>query len=203
MGAITPEQTEWAVVDRLRRMLASPQGDFTTTQSFALFSSIVCWVIQHIRVHPSDYRTETDRAAAELCAQLDDEPASSEPWCVLSGAVGRIEKDGVRIPAPTGFESHSAARLLKNLRDAMAHSDARTVQPFNEGQLLIGFTFHCSEKRDRQVVWQGSIVLLEADMRRIGCAIAARYCDAISAANETPSGRRFEDVAASIMEAAA
>ena len=204
MGAITAEQTEWAVVDRLRSMLAEPQGEFTTTQSFALFSSIVCWVMQHARVKLGDQHTATDRAAAELHRLLEQESASDNPWHICSQPAGRIGGRGIRIPAPVGFETHTAARLLKNLRDAMAHGDARTVQPFNRGHLLVGFVFLCSEKnRKGELLWSGSLVLLESDMRRIGCALAERYCQTIQAANETPEGLRFEDAAASITEAAA
>ncbi len=110
----------------------------------------------------------------------------------------------MRVPTPVGFEAHTAARLLKNLRDAMAHGDARTVQPFNRGHLLIGFIFLCSEKnRKGGLLWSGSLVLLESDMRRIGCALAEKYCQTIKAANEAPEGLQFEEAAASIAEAAA
>lgn len=204
MGAITSDQTEWAVVDRLRQMLAAPQGEFTTTQAFALFSSIVCWVMQHIRVNPEHRHTATDKSAAELCRLLELERASDDPWCIISGTAGRIERHGLKVPAPVGFEHHSAVRMLKNLRDAMAHSDARTVQPFNQGHLLVGFTFLCSEKsRQKQVEWEGRVILLESDMQRIGCELAARYCGAIEVANKSPEGSSFSDVAASITEAAA
>lgn len=202
MGAITAEQTEWAVIDRLRQMLAAPQGDFTTTQSFALFSSIVCWVMQHVRVPIEYQRSETDRAAGDLLAQLEKEDLVCEPWKLLIDADGRIGRNGVQVPPPEGFEGHSVARLLKNLRDAMAHGDARTVRPFNHDRLLVGFTFYCAEFERRQITWNGKLVLLESDMQRIGCTLASRYCEIIKAARQ--SGEMdFEYAAASLKEAAA
>lgn len=42
MGGITDQDVEWAVVDRLKAMLAEPpKTKFNVTQSFALFSSIL------------------------------------------------------------------------------------------------------------------------------------------------------------------
>ena len=63
MGAIAKEHAEWAVVDRLRQMLEAPQGEYLSTQSFALFSSIVCWVMQHTRIKEGQIANEADKAA--------------------------------------------------------------------------------------------------------------------------------------------
>lgn len=204
MGQIPQEHAEWAVVDRLRRMLEEPEGPFLASQSYALFASILCWVMQHARVHRDYQFTSGDRAASTLLTTLRNEPVTADPWRIWSEPAARIGGRGVQVPTPEGFENHSAARALKNLRDAMAHSDARTVQPFNRGHLLMGFEFLCSEtNRKGDVLWRGRIVLLESDMRRIGCSLADRYCDAIKTASEAQQGHRVEDVAASIMEAAA
>lgn len=197
MGQIPREHAEWAVVDRLRQMLDDPKDEYRASQSYALFSSILCWVMQHMRIHKDYQFTNGDRAASALLAELEREPIDGEPWRIWSTADARIEGPGMTVPRPDGFENHNAARLLRNLRDAMAHGDARKVQPFNHGEVLVGFSFDCSELRNRQVVWQGRIVLLRSDMRRIGCALASRYCNAIRAADETGE---LEARAAAMME---
>lgn len=185
MGQIPQEHAEWAVVDRLRRMLAGPEGPYLASQSYALFSTILCWVMQHTRVHRDYQFTPGDRAASALLTALRNEPVTADPWRIWTEPAARIGEQGVQVPRPEGFEHHDAARFLINLRDAMAHGDARNVKPFNHGEVLVGFSFECSEIRSRQVAWQGRIVLLRSDMRRIGCGLASRYCDAIKAADET------------------
>lgn len=200
MGQIPQEHAEWAVVDRLRQMLEEPEGPYLASQSYALFASILCWVMQHARVHRDYQFTSGDRAASALLATLRSEPVSADPWRILSDAAARIGEGGVQVPGPEGFENHDAARFLINLRDAMAHGDARNVKPYNHGEVLVGFSFNCSEIRNRQVAWQGRIVLLRSDMRRIGCALASRYCDGIKAADQT--GYLEARAAAMIEEAA-
>lgn len=185
MGQIPQEHAEWAVVDRLRKMLEEPEGPYLASQSYALFSTILCWVMQHSRVH-RDYRfTPGDRAASALLAALRNEPVSDDPWSIWTEPAARISEGGVQVPPPEGFEHHDAARFLINLRDAMAHGDARNVKPYNHGEVLVGFNFECCELRNRKPVWQGRIVLLRSDMRRIGGALASRYCETIKAADET------------------
>lgn len=204
MGAITKEHAEWAVVDRLRQMLEHPQQEFVATQSFALFSSIVCWVMQHIRITERQQATDADKAASELYNQLRKEAIVSEPWNVLTGSEVRIERvgsRGVTVPAPQGFEGHTAARFLKNLRDAMAHGDARKVEPFNDGHWLVGFSFNCSELEGREVMWEGQITLLRTDFQRLGSLLATRYCSAIKTSGDRRHGAHFADVAASLEEA--
>lgn len=52
MVEIRTEHVEWAVVDRLGQMLdeVPPPSEFNVTHSFALFSSILCWTLQHLRI---------------------------------------------------------------------------------------------------------------------------------------------------------
>ncbi len=185
MGQIPQEHAEWAVVDRLRQMLEEPEGPYLASQSYALFSTILCWVTQHMRVHRKYQFTPGDQAASALLAALRNEPVAADPWRICAEPAGRIGERGVQVPTPEGFEHHDAARFLINLRDAMAHGDARNVKPYNHGEVLVGFNFECSEIRNHQVAWQGRIVLLRSDMRRIGCALASRYCDAVKAADDT------------------
>ena len=185
MGQIPQQHAEWAVVDRLRQMLQDPEGPYLATQSYALFSTILCWVMQHVRMKKDDQSTNGDRAASALLDALEQEPIGGDPWAVWTAPAERIGDRGVPVPPTEGFENHTAARLLRNLRDAMAHGDARKVLPFNHGEILRGFSFNCAELRGHQIVWQGKIVLLRSDMQRIGCTLASRYCEAIKTADAT------------------
>ena len=46
---ITDEDMEWATVDRMRGMLVKVHDDYKVTHTYALFTTILCWVIQRIR----------------------------------------------------------------------------------------------------------------------------------------------------------
>src|ERR1700727_2469306 len=129
MVEIRKEHVEWAVVDRLSQMLKGPPpSEFNVTHTFALFSSILCWTLQHLRIGEKDIRSVGDRAAARLRGELQNEDISAEPW-----AIRMIERaiQGAKVPAPQNFGGHKADRFLKNLRDAMAHGDTRIVEPFH------------------------------------------------------------------------
>jgi hypothetical protein len=146
MTEIRKEHIEWAVVDRLSQMLkAPPHSKFNVTHTFALFSSILCWTLQHIRIKKEDIKSDGDKAAAAFCEELKNEPAAGETWLIPLESVAA----GATVPAPQGFEGHTAFRFLKNLRDAMAHGDARKVEPFHTksktDRALLGFLFKCEE----------------------------------------------------------
>jgi hypothetical protein len=132
-----------------------PHQTFNVTQTYALFTAAICWVMQRIRTY--EINSRDDRIAHSLLEKLKRASVSSDPWCVHVAPTARIESVGatsVAVPPPQGFETHTAARFLINLRDAAAHGDARNVKPFNIGskRLLAGFTFSCAEFRDRRKV---------------------------------------------------
>lgn len=112
------------------------------------------------------------------------------------------------VPAPQGFETHTAERLLINLRDATAHGDARNVSPpFNvtvgAEHLLAGLTFDCSELKKRKTVWSGTITGFSK--RICGGSVsepAKLYCDAIRRSEPHRRDGHQRD-AASIKEVAA
>src|SRR5215475_12986726 len=159
MTQITDAHVEWAVVGRLKRMLEEPPAvSFNVTHSYAVFTSILCWVMQRIRIRVSEIDSTLDEAAASLFQRLRREPITDQPWRIYSGPDDRLARIGsisARVPAPINFAEHTAERFLTNLRDATAHGDARTVLPFHvekagrEARQLVGFTFKCSE-RDRK-----------------------------------------------------
>jgi hypothetical protein len=102
------------------------------------------------------------------------------------------------VPAPKGFQECTVADFLKDLRDAVAHGDARNVVPFNIDRTLAGFTFRCS-RRHRGASSTATITLLEGDMRRIGMQLGKQFCDALAHRDEG----NFGAVAASLTETAA
>lgn len=190
MGMITEDHAEWAVVDRMRQMLDAPQGDYLATQSYALFTSVLCWVLQHVRMPPDQHSTARDKAAHDLLIQLQACDASDAPWCAPTASVERIERpgpNGILVPATVGFEGQTIEQVLINLRNAVAHGDARNVRPFNAGAILVGFTFNCADRHG----WNGQITLLRSDMRRVGTELATRYRDAIVVCGKQMHGDHF------------
>jgi hypothetical protein len=208
MTQITGDHVEWAVVGRLRRMLEEPPHQtFNVTQAYALFTAIVCWVVQRIRIPPHEIATSHDQIASGLLKKLSEARIADAPWSVHVAPVGRIASIGsysISVPAAENFGMHKADRFLVNLRDATAHGDARNVLPFNvdigSEHVLAGFTFVCADRRN---AWEGRITLLEGDMRRIGSQLANSYCDALRRSDGHRGDRHFGGDAASIREAAA
>lgn len=207
MTEITKDHIEWAVVGRLRLMLEEPPHQtFNVTQTYALFTSILCWAMQRVRIKSHEIVSKEDKIASDLLKKLEGDSISADPWRIHVAPTGRIERVGAvgaPVPVPQGFEAHTAARFLINLRDATAHGDARNVEPFNNGSLLVGFTFSCAEFKNRKRVWDGRITLIESDMRRIGIQLAKLYCDAIRHSEPHRRDGHFGSDAASIKEVAA
>lgn len=189
----------------MRQMMEMPQGDYLATQTYALFTTTLCWVMQHLRIRGDQQQTAKDKAAARLLAELEQVHATADPWQIPVASVSRTERVGsssVSVPASAGFEEHTLKRILINLRDASAHGDARNVVPFNSGPNLIGFTFNCAEIRNPH--WDGGrITLLRADMQRIGTMLATRYRDVIVEAGKELYGPHFPGEGAHMTEEAA
>lgn len=212
MTQITTDHVEWAVVGRLRLMLEEPPHvAYNVTQAYSLFTTILCWVVQHIRIPAHKIKSPNDRIAHKLFESLSGVAIADDPWRVH--AAPRIETIGpyrVAVPAPVNFEMHTAHRFLINLRDATSHGDARNVSPFHvdvaSERLLAGFGFICTEfnpRNRREKTWEGQIILLEGDMRRIGIALAKSYCDALRRSEPHRRDSHFGSNAASVKEAAA
>ena len=211
MTQITDDHLEWAVVGRLGLMLeAPPHRTFNVTQTYALFTTILCWVVQRVRIPTHEIVSRDDRIAHKLFKVLSSTAAVDDPWRVPVLPAARVELIGstsVTVPKPESFETHSVDRFLINLRDATAHGDARNVSPFNvptaSEHLLVGFTFACAEFKNRKKIWEGKITLLEKDMRRIGTHLAKSYCDALRRCERHRRDGHFGNDAASIREIAA
>jgi hypothetical protein len=213
MTQITTEHVEWAVVDRLSRMLEEPPPtSYNVSQSYALFTAILCWSLQRIRIRAHEIATPDDRTAHKLFGTLLTAAIKDDPWRVHVMPTTRTAKIGsqvIVVPAPTNFRTRTAGQFLVNLRDATVHGDARRVIPFNVPiggeRLLVGFTFKCDEPGgNRPKTWEGEITLLESDLRRIGGALAKLYCDALGRSEAHRGDNQFgSDAARSVREVAA
>ena len=158
---ITEAHAEWVTVHRMRDMLINVHDDYKVTHSYALFTTILCWVMQRVRANG---QAVADQRARSVFDQLQREYASDDPW---------------RIAEPD-FQHLTAADFLLALRNATSHGDARNILPINEDQILVGHEFHCSKRtRDGRIIWEGRIVLKRRDMRRLGIALADRFCEAL------------------------
>jgi hypothetical protein len=203
---ITNDHVEWAVVDRMRIMLEQPpHPTFNVTNTYALFATVLCWVMQRIRSR--DNNSRDDQTAREVFEKLSNAEVKDDPWRIHVTPIRHrvlIGSASVWVPAPSNFEEHKVADFLINLRDATAHGDARKVSPFNvpvsREHLLVGFNFACEKFKERKSIWKGTITLLEDDMRRIGIQLARIYCDALREPHRGDCN--FADDAGSILEAA-
>lgn len=133
MTEITKDHVEWAVVYRLWLMLDEPpHKQYSVTQTYALFTAILCWVMQRIRTKQD--KSETDRVAQKVLDRLSREKINKEPWDVaVTARIARIGALAVGVPTPSNFEKRRPDQVLIALRDAVAHGDARNVIPFNCG----------------------------------------------------------------------
>jgi hypothetical protein len=199
---IAEEQMEWATVHRMRNMLMNVRGDYKVTHSYALFTTILCWVMQRVRASSRD---DIDQRARALLQELQNEQISELPWNIWTGSDPRAEARRFGPEGPFAeFRGFDAARFLTALRNATAHGDARNIRPFNRGGILVGHEFRCTEKDGRRVMWRGVIVLDRADMRRIGIELADRFCAALSGrVGERGHSYFSEEDASSIREQAA
>ena len=195
---ISQEQMEWATVDRMRDMLVNVHEDYKVTHTYALFTAILCWVMQRIR---SQGHSALDRRARSVLAVLENEEISDAPWDIWTRR-DQVREPGVRRPGPfTDFDGFNAARFLIALRNATSHGDARNIRPVNKNDFLVGHEFRCSEKYRRgRITWQGRIILDRRDMRRIGTAVADRFCAALSERANQPAHDRFEADARNLPE---
>ena len=184
---ITEEHVEYAVVQRLRDMLNDARNPYKVTAAYSFFTSILCWSAQRIRRPLQGNDTAFDIAAKRLWDGLNKELITSQPWSIRieETMVVEIQKSLKQSAlASADFRDHSVARFIGNLRNAVAHGDARTVRPFNHGGKLVGFEFQCVEKDKKKVTWSGKVVLLRSDMVRVADEIASRFCREMEAASK-------------------
>ncbi|MBA8858897.1 hypothetical protein [Brucella anthropi] len=152
MGHILQHAAEYETVRRLAEMLVSAKEEYKTTESYALFSTIVCWVMQRART-PVNRDDLADRQAREVGIALQGSRISAEPWSINT------------IPDMTAFDFFIA------VRNAVAHGDGRQITPLNENSILVGQVVPVSGCKIR---------LYRTDMQRLGCALAKIFCDTMA-----------------------
>lgn len=177
MTEISERHVEWATVSRMREMLPSVRRDFEVTQTYTLFTGILCWTIQRLRWRQDT--TEIATSMSDLRARLERIPfLEFAPRLRPRPAPARSPDD---IPFNDLFafnqtgKHNDALSVLVSLRNAVAHGDARRVSPLNKGGRLIGYRLECqSENRD----WRVPVSLNATGMSIIAGELARQYCEA-------------------------
>lgn len=153
MGQIQEHAAEYESVRRLAAMLTSTKEDYKATESYALFTTIVCWVVQRART-PANQNGPDDVQAREVGIALQAARISDAPWMVQD------------LPEMTAFD------FFTSIRNAVAHGDGRQIKPLNENGFLTGQIIPIAGRRLR---------LKRADMSRLGCALANLFCEMMAA----------------------
>ena len=191
MAEITPDIVEYATVERLRNMLKTVKEDYKVTECYALFTALLCWVMQRIRT--DDDHGVHDLLARAVRSELEASGIEEEPWA-MKPALERARGGHVELNDLGKFGEITAFEFLLALRNAVAHGDAGEICPVNEDRILVGHSFQCSRPGKLQIE---SIVLYRRDMQRIGCALADLYCGAMRQAH---AGEHLEEKAGWIKE---
>lgn len=202
---IRNEHFDFAVVDRLRQMLVDRlHTPYEITLSYALFGTILCWLMQHIRNDESSGpQDKMDEAAVRVAHSLRKEHASALPWkCDLLAEVVPYGKKGFELSASKSDFELSAFGLLKMIRDGIAHGDKRNVSPLHtkasDGKrILRGFEIGLEWKKRSKF---GKVRLYHEDMIRVGGRLAGEYCAALQAVAD--DSHLAEDAKMGIAEAA-
>ncbi|MBE0564195.1 hypothetical protein [Brucella anthropi] len=153
MGHILQHAAEYETVRRLAEMLGTTKEKYRATESYALFSTIVCWVMQRART-TTNGNNPADRQAREVGIALQGSRISAEPWSINT------------VPEMTAFD------FFISVRNAVAHGDGRQISPLNENNILVGQIIPVSGIKVR---------LYRADMQRLGSELAKIFCDTMEA----------------------
>ena len=177
MTEISERHVEWATVSRMREMLPSVRRDFEVTQTFTLFTGVLCWTIQRIRWEQDT--TEIAVPMSHLRSKLKQMPFARFAPSLRPRPVPAKSSLDIPINDLTGFDAtgkhKNALSVLVALRNAVAHGDARRVAPLNRGGRLIGYRLECqSENRE----WVVPVALDALGMSIIANELAREYCDA-------------------------
>lgn len=188
MGGISESQIEWAVIDRLRRLLKEPPPTkYNVTQAFAVFIAIVAWAKSRAWVgqNDDDYQPATPADAAAHAARVRwrQQRIVEPPWSLSQVVPQKVRHDESFDPEGNdwavnqGFSGCDAEQFLVDLRNALGHGDGRTIKPLHRlshddhRTLLAGF---------RLTIGQNELALFHEDLVRIGGVLADDFCTALS-----------------------
>lgn len=149
MAQIGDHAAEYETVSRLSEMLGTAKEDFKTTESYALFTTIVCWVMQRART-PADRAAWGDVQAREVGIALQGSRISDAPWLI------------------EGLPEMTACDFFISVRNAVAHGDGRKIRPINENNILVGQVIPIAG---------ADVELRRHDMRRLGQGLADLFCE--------------------------
>ncbi len=186
MTEITDRHVEWATVSRMREMLPSVRRDYEITQTFTLFTGILCWTIQRIRWRQD--ATEIAKSMSELRERLESIPFSEFAPRLRPRPAPARSPDDIPVNDLSAFnhtgKHNDALSVLVSLRNSVAHGDARRVSPLNKDGRLIGYRLECqSESRD----WVVPVSLNATGMSIIAGELARQYCEAAIHPNDRQS----------------
>jgi hypothetical protein len=179
MAIIEERHVEWRVVDRMRELLEhQPKTEHDVTLSYSLFTTILCWTAQRLR---------DETRPLSLWDHLQQERAADQSWGVLD-----LKRDELK-PGTSRLDELPGGAFLVGLRNATAHGDDRRVRPYHVGRdksadrRLGGFVFDAEfyslskDHRGEPPTWgKWRLTLSSVDMRRIGLALAERFCNELS-----------------------
>ena len=191
MGGISEHHVEWAVVNRLKRMLDDPpRTTFNVTQTFALFSTVVLWTKQRMWVEDGP-NSAADHAARQARGSLGKSCILDAPWLLSTSKPDVAAVHGGPSTAVgdtsinTGFANVSAADFVYLVRNSLAHGDGRKLRPLHKPSYrrahttdLAGFELGLSPLKKGQPAL--TLALYHEDMRRIGGQLADVFCRYLS-----------------------
>lgn len=177
MTEISDRHVEWATVSRMREMLPSVRRDFEITQTFTLFTGILCWTMQRIRWKEDN--TEIAQSMSALRSRLENIPFIDfaprlRPRPTSAKSHYDIPFNDLTAFDKTG-EHKNALLVLGALRNAVAHGDSRRISPINNGERLVGYRLDCQSETKSWVV---PVALNSAGMFIIADELARQYCEA-------------------------
>lgn len=192
MGGISSEHVEWAVVNRMKAMLdVPPETNFSVTQAFALFTSIVLWTKNRMWVagnsgQPLDWQLPEDGLAHDARVNLRSTLIVEDPWklSIQTPALVDVDAHWTGQVINGDFAEMTAESFFKWVRNALAHGDGRTIRPLHKPSKdhsktwLAGFEIDFEERKgsDRRL----HLKLYHADMVRLGSLLADQFCAFLS-----------------------
>lgn len=184
MVEIKGEDSEWAVIDRMGKMLRRPHADFKTTNTYSNFLAIICWTVQRIRtsaIHPNT-------VLADRLIPLNDPNFATFDAIQMALQNATIEEFFGRLPNASGElntlrledddgRKISALAFIIALRNAAAHGDGRNVKPVNRPGQLVGFEFSLSNPNNNFPQWSCQTKLNRSAMAQISGKLVDVFCD--------------------------
>jgi hypothetical protein len=151
MTEISDGSEEWATVLRIKSIIEVDLEN-NITRDYIVLVGLLCWALQRIRARDApqcfmDIRSRLSKTPIEAILSQ----SSASDFCELA------EK----------CKSENSFEALVSIRNALAHGDDRTVLPFNEGGVLLGYVVTCEcPKYIKKDKWEPVKITLRAQGMR-------------------------------------